>query len=67
MAQVQCGTDYDALSYEVINCPSAVVDRARVFLSAAGLHYGAFGGPARFPGSHGFPEADIFYAGLIGP
>lgn len=40
--QVDWRTDYDALSYEVVDCPADIVDRARAFLSAAGLSYGAF-------------------------
>jgi glutathione synthase/RimK-type ligase-like ATP-grasp enzyme len=35
-------TDYDALTYEVIDCPTGIADRAHAFLSAAGLTYGAF-------------------------
>ena len=35
-------TDYDALTYEVIDCPTEVSEQAHVFLSAAGLTYGAF-------------------------
>lgn len=35
-------TDYDALTYEVIDCPPAVVELAHGFLSVAGLIYGAF-------------------------
>jgi hypothetical protein len=35
-------TDYDALTYEVIDCPTEVAEQAHGFLSAAGLTYGAF-------------------------
>ena len=35
-------TDYDALTYEVIACPSEIAERAHAFLVAAGLTYGAF-------------------------
>jgi glutathione synthase/RimK-type ligase-like ATP-grasp enzyme len=35
-------TDYDALTYEVIDCPTEVAEQAHGFLSATGLTYGAF-------------------------
>jgi len=41
-ARIDWRTDYDALTYEVIDCPVGIVDRVRDFLSAAGLTYGAF-------------------------
>ncbi|HWR48699.1 MAG TPA: ATP-grasp ribosomal peptide maturase [Pseudonocardiaceae bacterium] len=41
-ARIDWRTDYDALTYEVMDCPAEVAERARVFLSAAGLTYGAF-------------------------
>lgn len=41
-ARIDWRTDYDALTYEVIDCPTEVTERARVFLSVAGLTYGAF-------------------------
>lgn len=40
--RVDWRTDYDALTYEVVNCPTDVAEQARGFLSAAGLTYGAF-------------------------
>lgn len=40
--RVDWRTDYDSLSYEVVDCPADVLDRARSFLSMAGLRYGAF-------------------------
>ncbi len=40
--RVDWRTDYDTLTYEVINCPNDVAEQARSFLSAAGLTYGAF-------------------------
>lgn len=42
ITRVDWRTDYDALTYEVIDCPSDVTEQARLFLSAAGLVYGAF-------------------------
>ncbi|MGH3915566.1 MAG: ATP-grasp ribosomal peptide maturase [Pseudonocardiaceae bacterium] len=41
-ARVDWRTDYDALTYEVINFPHDVAEQARSFLSAADLTYGAF-------------------------
>jgi ATP-grasp ribosomal peptide maturase len=41
-ARIDWRTDYDALTYEVIDCPTEVSERAHTFLSAAGLSYGAF-------------------------
>jgi ATP-grasp ribosomal peptide maturase len=41
-ARIDWRTDYEALTYEVIDCPTEVSERAHVFLSAAGLSYGAF-------------------------
>ncbi len=41
-ARVDWRTDYDALTYEVVDCPTEIADRACAFLSAAGLTYGAF-------------------------
>lgn len=41
-ARVDWRSDYDALTYNTVTCPQEVVDRARAFLSAAGLIYGAF-------------------------
>lgn len=35
-------TDYDALTYEVIDCPPSVSEGVQSFLKAAGLTYGAF-------------------------
>ena len=35
-------TDYDALTYEVIDCPTEIAELARDFLSVTGLTYGAF-------------------------
>ncbi|MGQ0778727.1 MAG: hypothetical protein ACT4NY_30655 [Pseudonocardiales bacterium] len=40
--RVDWRTDYNALTYEVINCPNDVAEQARSFLSVAGLTYGAF-------------------------
>lgn len=40
--RVDWRSDYDALTYEVLDCPRNVAIRARTFLSAAGLTYGAF-------------------------
>lgn len=40
--RVDWRSDYDALTYTVIQCPAEVVDRAHDFLRAAGLVYGAF-------------------------
>lgn len=34
--------DYDALTYEVLECPADLASKSRAFLSAAGLSYGAF-------------------------
>lgn len=41
-AEVDWRSDYDALTYEVIDCPAEVTDAARSFLAAANLMYGAF-------------------------
>ncbi|MGH3856229.1 MAG: ATP-grasp ribosomal peptide maturase [Pseudonocardiaceae bacterium] len=41
-ARIDWRTDYDALTYEVTECPAEVAERAHTFLSAAGLTYGAF-------------------------
>jgi ATP-grasp ribosomal peptide maturase len=41
-ARIDWRTDYDALTYEVIDCPAGIANRVRDFLSAAGLTYGAF-------------------------
>ncbi|MGH3865508.1 MAG: ATP-grasp ribosomal peptide maturase [Pseudonocardiaceae bacterium] len=41
-ARIDWRTDYDALIYEVIDCPAGITDRVHAFLSAAGLTYGAF-------------------------
>lgn len=40
--RVDWRTDYDALTYEVVDCPTDIVSCAHAFLSAAGLKYGAF-------------------------
>ncbi|MGH3622785.1 MAG: hypothetical protein ACRDQ5_13465, partial [Sciscionella sp.] len=40
--RVDWRSDYDALTYEVVDCPTEVAARARAFLSAACLTYGAF-------------------------
>ncbi|MFN2497438.1 MAG: ATP-grasp ribosomal peptide maturase [Pseudonocardiaceae bacterium] len=40
--RVDWRTDYDALTYDVVDCPPGVLDCARAFLSSAGLTYGAF-------------------------
>jgi ATP-grasp ribosomal peptide maturase len=41
-ARIDWRTDYDALTYEVIECPMGIADRVHAFLSATGLTYGAF-------------------------
>lgn len=41
-ARVDWRTDYDALTYEVVDCPADIADRAHAFLHGAGLNYGAF-------------------------
>ncbi|MGH3700333.1 MAG: hypothetical protein ACRDQY_12825 [Pseudonocardiaceae bacterium] len=41
-ARVDWRTDYDALTYEVIDCQAEVAEQAHLFLAAAGLTYGAF-------------------------
>lgn len=41
-ARIDWRADYDALTYEVIECPSDITERARAFLSSVGLTYGAF-------------------------
>jgi ATP-grasp ribosomal peptide maturase len=41
-ARIDWRTDYEALTYEVIDCPTEVSKRAHTFLSAAGLSYGVF-------------------------
>jgi ATP-grasp ribosomal peptide maturase len=41
-ARIDWRTDYDALTYEVIECPMGIADRVHTFLSATGLTYGAF-------------------------
>ncbi len=40
--RVDWRTDYDALAYEVVDCPADIADRAHAFLHEAGLNYGAF-------------------------
>lgn len=40
--RVDWRTDYAALTYEVVDCPTDITDRAHTFLAAAGLYYGAF-------------------------
>jgi hypothetical protein len=35
-------TDYGALTYDVIECPTEITEQAHAFLTAAGLTYGAF-------------------------
>jgi hypothetical protein len=39
-ARIDWRTDYDALTYEVIDCPARITDRVHNFLSAAGLPMG---------------------------
>jgi ATP-grasp ribosomal peptide maturase len=40
--RVDWRTDYDALTYEAIDCPAEIVECVHFFLSVAGLTYGAF-------------------------
>lgn len=40
--RVDWRTDYEALTYEVVDCPANIADRAHAFLADAGLNYGAF-------------------------
>jgi ATP-grasp ribosomal peptide maturase len=41
-ARIDWRTDYDALTYDVIECPTKVSELAHTFLFKAGLTYGAF-------------------------
>lgn len=40
VTRIDWRADYDALTYNMIECPAEIVERARVFLSVAGLTYG---------------------------
>ena len=41
-ARTDWRTDYDALTYEVVDCPPEIAERTSFFLSSTGLTYGAF-------------------------